>query len=86
MVCLKCSWNISLKKQGIDPKNDVEIIQNIDFGSTAAAYSSGLGDFTAEFEPTATTIEMKVEDMLLLPWALIADMFLILPTVLKKVI
>lgn len=46
-----------LKKQGIDPKNDVEIIQNIDFGSTAAAYSSGLGDFTAEFEPTATTIE-----------------------------
>ena len=46
-----------LKKQGIDPKTDVEIIQNIDFGSTAAAYSSGLGDFTAEFEPTATTIE-----------------------------
>ncbi len=46
-----------LKKQGIDPKKDVEIIQNIDFGSTAAAYSSGLGDFTAEFEPTATTIE-----------------------------
>lgn len=46
-----------LKKQGIDIKKDVEIIQNIDFGSTAAAYSSGLGDFTAEFEPTATTIE-----------------------------
>lgn len=48
-----------LKKNNIDPKSDVEIIQNIDFGSTAAAYASGLGDFTAEFEPTATTIEQE---------------------------
>lgn len=46
-----------LKKNGIDPKNDLEIIQNIDFGSTAAAFSSGIGDFTAEFEPAATSLE-----------------------------
>ena len=46
-----------LKKNGIDPKNDLEIVQNIDFGSTAAAFSSGIGDFTAEFEPTATSLE-----------------------------
>lgn len=48
-----------LKKNNIDPKNDVTIVQNIDFGSTAAAFASGLGDFTAEFEPTATTIEQE---------------------------
>ncbi len=46
-----------LKKNGIDPETDVEIVQNIDFGSTAAAFASGLGDFTAEFEPSATSIE-----------------------------
>ena len=46
-----------LKKNGIDPETDVEIVQNIDFGSTAAAFASGLGDFTAEFEPSATAIE-----------------------------
>lgn len=46
-----------LKKNNIDIKNDLEIVQNIDFGSTAAAFTSGLGDFTAEFEPTATLLE-----------------------------
>ena len=46
-----------LKKNGIDPETDVEIVQNIDFGPTAAAFASGLGDFTAEFEPSATAIE-----------------------------
>lgn len=46
-----------LKKNGIDPKTDVEIIQNIDFGSTAAAFTSNVGDFTAEFEPAATLLE-----------------------------
>lgn len=48
-----------LKKNGIDPETDVEIVQNIDFGSTAAAFASGLGDFTAEFEPSATAIEAE---------------------------
>ena len=35
-----------LKKNGIDPKADLNIDQSIDFGSTAAAFSGGQGDFT----------------------------------------
>lgn len=35
-----------LKKNGIDPKADLSIDQSIDFGSTAAAFSGGQGDFT----------------------------------------
>ena len=48
-----------LKKNGIDPKNDLSIDQSIDFGSTAAAFSGGQGDFTVEFEPHATLLEQK---------------------------
>lgn len=48
-----------LKKNNIDIHSDLEIVQNIDFGSTAAAFTSGLGDFTAEFEPTATLLETE---------------------------
>ena len=35
-----------LKKNGIDPQADLAIDQSIDFGSTAAAFSGGQGDFT----------------------------------------
>lgn len=35
-----------LKKNSIDPKTDLTIDQSIDFGSTAAAFSGGQGDFT----------------------------------------
>lgn len=48
-----------LKKNNIDPKNDLAIDQSIDFGSTAAAFSGGQGDFTVEFEPHATSLEAK---------------------------
>ena len=48
-----------LKQNGIDPGTDLEINQNIDFGSTAAAFSEGQGDFTVEFEPGATTLESQ---------------------------
>lgn len=48
-----------LKKNGIDPKQDVQIDQSIDFGSTAAAFSGGQGEFTIEFEPHATALEEK---------------------------
>ena len=48
-----------LKENGIDPESDLEINQNIDFGSTAAACSEGQGDFTVEFEPGATTLESE---------------------------
>lgn len=48
-----------LKKHGIDPVKDLSIDQSIDFGSTAAAFSGGKGDFTVEFEPSATALETE---------------------------
>ena len=48
-----------LKKQGIDPKKDLTIIQNIDFGLTSQAFSSGEADYTMEFEPAATALELE---------------------------
>ncbi len=48
-----------LKENGIDPKKDLTIIQNIDFGLTAGAFSSGQGDYTVEFEPGATNLELQ---------------------------
>ncbi|NLK26771.1 MAG: ABC transporter substrate-binding protein [Clostridiales bacterium] len=48
-----------LKKQGIDPTKDLNIIQNIDFGLTAQAFASGEGDYTIEFEPQATALELE---------------------------
>ncbi len=48
-----------LKKNSIDPASDLAIDQSIDFGSTAAAFSGGQGDFTVEFEPHATSLESK---------------------------
>ncbi|MBQ7775213.1 MAG: ABC transporter substrate-binding protein [Lachnospiraceae bacterium] len=47
-----------LKKNNIDPATDVNIDQSIDFGSTAAAFSGGDADFTVEFEPHATSLEV----------------------------
>ena len=46
-----------LRQNGIDPAKDLEINQNIDFGSTAAAFSEDDSDFTVEFEPHATSLE-----------------------------
>ena len=48
-----------LKMNGMDPKTDLTIIQNIDFGITAEAFVSGTGDYTVEFEPHATHIETE---------------------------
>lgn len=48
-----------LKKHGMDPKKDLTIIQNIDFGLTSQAFSSGEGDYTIEFEPAATALELE---------------------------
>lgn len=47
-----------LKQKGID-KSTIDIVQNIDFGLTAGAFSSGQGDFTIEFEPGATSLELE---------------------------
>jgi len=48
-----------LKKNGINPSSDLSIDQSIDFGSTAAAFAGGQGDFTVEFEPAATSLEKE---------------------------
>ena len=48
-----------LKQKGLDPAADLSIDQSIDFGSTAAAFSGGTGDFTVEFEPGATSLEKE---------------------------
>ena len=48
-----------LKQQGIDPDSDLSIDKSIDFGSTAAAFTGGQGDYTVEFEPGATTLEQE---------------------------
>ena len=48
-----------LKQNGLDPQKDMNIDQSIDFGSTAAAFSGGLGDFSVEFEPSATALEKE---------------------------
>ena len=48
-----------LRQNNIDPVKDLEINQSIDFGSTAAAFTSNQGDFTVEFEPAATLLEKQ---------------------------
>lgn len=48
-----------LKKNNIDPATDLSIDQSIDFGSTAAAFSGGQGDYTVEFEPSANALESE---------------------------
>lgn len=39
-----------LRQNGLDPSKDMNIDQSIDFGSTAAAFSGGQGEFTVEFK------------------------------------
>lgn len=48
-----------LMKNGIDPAADLNIDKSIDFGSTAAAFSGGQGDYSVEFEPGATALEQE---------------------------
>lgn len=48
-----------LKKNGIDPTRDVEIITNLAFNATAGAFKSGTGDYIASFEPTGSLLEKE---------------------------
>lgn len=48
-----------LKKNGIDPKTDLTIDQSISFGLTAAAFTNDDSDYTVEFEPFATSLELE---------------------------
>ncbi|WP_317853667.1 ABC transporter substrate-binding protein [Chakrabartyella piscis] len=46
-----------LAQNGLEVGVDLEMINNIDFASTAGAFTGEVGDYTAEFDPTATTLE-----------------------------
>lgn len=48
-----------LKQNGIDPQNDLNLIQNIDFANIASAFASGTGDYVQLFEPTASIFEQE---------------------------
>ncbi|PRX72102.1 NitT/TauT family transport system substrate-binding protein [Bacillus sp. V-88] len=48
-----------LKQHGIDPQNDLNLIQNIDFANVANAFASGTGDYVQLFEPTASIFEQE---------------------------
>jgi NitT/TauT family transport system substrate-binding protein len=48
-----------LKKHGIDPHKDMELIQNIDYANIASSFQSGTGDFVQLFEPIASMFEQQ---------------------------
>lgn len=48
-----------LKKHSIDPHNDLNLIQNIDFANIANSFASGTGEFVQLFEPTASIFEQE---------------------------
>ena len=48
-----------LKKHGIDPHQDLTLIQNIDFANIAPSFASGTGEFVQLFEPTASVFEKE---------------------------
>ncbi|WAA10054.1 ABC transporter substrate-binding protein [Fervidibacillus albus] len=48
-----------LKKNGIDPHNDLEMIQNVDFANIPNAFASGTGEFVQLFEPQASMFEQQ---------------------------
>lgn len=48
-----------LKKNGIDPHKDTNLIQNIEFANIANAFASGTGEFVQLFEPTASIFEKE---------------------------
>lgn len=49
----------TLKKHGIDPQGDLELIQNIEFANIAAAFASGTGEYVQLFEPQASIFERE---------------------------
>jgi NitT/TauT family transport system substrate-binding protein len=48
-----------LKSHRIDPHNDLELIQNIDFANIPNAFASGTGKYVQLFEPQASIFEKQ---------------------------
>ena len=53
------TFEYALKKNGIDPKNDVNIDTSVAFAAMSGAFIGGQGDFVTLFEPTASSIEKQ---------------------------
>ncbi|CAM2787979.1 ABC transporter substrate-binding protein [Paenibacillus sediminis] len=49
----------TLKKHGINPQQDLKLIQNIDFANIATAFASGTGQYVQLFEPQASIFEKE---------------------------
>lgn len=49
----------ALKKNGLDPKKDLNIDTSIAFAAMSGAFIGGEGDFVTLFEPTATMVEKE---------------------------
>ena len=49
--------NYVLKKHGLTPGEDVEVISNVQFNLMGGAFEGGTGDYVTLFEPTATLFE-----------------------------
>ncbi|PZD93630.1 ABC transporter substrate-binding protein [Paenibacillus sambharensis] len=48
-----------LKKHGINPAADLQMIQNVDFANIPAAFASGTGEYVQLFEPQASIFEQE---------------------------
>jgi len=48
-----------LKKHNIDPHEDLNLIQNVDYANIPNAFASGTGDFVQLFEPQASMFEKE---------------------------
>lgn len=48
-----------LNEKGLEKGKDVDIINNISFESTSGAFAADVGDYTVEFEPSASALEQK---------------------------
>ncbi|MCL6459511.1 MAG: ABC transporter substrate-binding protein, partial [Gorillibacterium sp.] len=49
----------TLKKKGIDPQKDMNLIQNVDFANIAPAFAAGTGEYVQLFEPQASIFEKE---------------------------
>nr|WP_243108463.1 ABC transporter substrate-binding protein [Maliibacterium massiliense] len=49
----------TLRKNGLEPGKDVEVMTNIQFNLMGGAFNGGTGDYVTLFEPTATEFEKQ---------------------------
>lgn len=47
------------RQNGINPQQDLTMIQNVDYNNLASAFAAGTGDFVQLFEPVASKMELE---------------------------